>query len=290
MTAAPLLEFMLERHRIYELRAHGMPWPWTLDPILQAYRFCNVYRELDAVTIWIRENIREPFAGHPNLWFMLCIARQINWPSTLQALLDDRRAWPRGKTWAWERARQVMLDIQARGEKLYTGAYMLNAHGTAPDDPQDKAFFTCRLVLDSVWRARARVIPALHQKSLEVATNALQPYHGWGPFTAYEVACDLRYTQYLQDARDTLTWANPGPGAARGLNRLAGRPVADRVPRAQAIAEMQQLLGQVQRRWPAAWPTLELREIEHSLCEYDKYERVRLGQGRPRAKFHFTGV
>ncbi len=32
----------------------------------------------------------------------------------------------------------------------------------------------------------------------------------------------------------------------------------------------------------AIWPPLELREIEHSLCEFDKYERVRLGEGKPK--------
>ena len=30
-------------------------------------------------------------------------------------------------------------------------------------------------------------------------------------------------------------------------------------------------------------PKLEMREIEHCLCEFDKYERTRLGQGRPRS-------
>ena len=29
-----------------------------------------------------------------------------------------------------------------------------------------------------------------------------------------------------------------------------------------------------------------MRCIEHSLCEWDKYERVRLGQGKPRSKYH----
>ena len=34
------------------------------------------------------------------------------------------------------------------------------------------------------------------------------------------------------------------------------------------------------------YPYWELREIEHCLCEFDKYERIRLGQGRPRTKFN----
>ena len=32
-------------------------------------------------------------------------------------------------------------------------------------------------------------------------------------------------------------------------------------------------------------PALEMRDIEHCLCEFDKYERTRLGEGRPRAKY-----
>jgi len=31
-----------------------------------------------------------------------------------------------------------------------------------------------------------------------------------------------------------------------------------------------------------------MREIEHSLCEFDKYERTRLGEGRPRAKYNYS--
>jgi hypothetical protein len=28
-----------------------------------------------------------------------------------------------------------------------------------------------------------------------------------------------------------------------------------------------------------------MREIEHSLCEFDKYMRVKRGEGRPRSKY-----
>jgi hypothetical protein len=33
------------------------------------------------------------------------------------------------------------------------------------------------------------------------------------------------------------------------------------------------------------WPKWELREVEHTLCEFDKFERTRLGEGRPRGVF-----
>lgn len=285
MKTDPLRRFMLQRHAIYLKRAAGSQKPWTEDPILQRYRFCNVYRELDTVTIWIRKNIREPYADHPNLWFMLCMARQINWPDTLQEI-GEGGGWSTDK-YDWRLVRKIMLARQARGEKLYTGAYMLNAHGTAPDDPKDKAFFTTKLVLDSVWKARDQVREAFEYGSMQQAHAALLPFHGWGGFTAYEVVCDARYTRYgqsvpwLQDAR---TWAHAGPGAKRGLNRLMGRPARTPMRDAVALAAMRGVYEKLWRTWPHQ-PRLEMREIEHSLCEFDKYERARLGEGRPRATY-----
>ena len=49
-------DYIDERHFIYLKRQDGKTFPWTQDKILQTYSFCNVYRELDKVTIWIRKN------------------------------------------------------------------------------------------------------------------------------------------------------------------------------------------------------------------------------------------
>ena len=280
-----LLAFMLERHRIYQRRfVEKLLPPWTEDTILQRFKFTNVYRELDRVTIWIREHIREPYAKHPNLWFMLCLARQINWPPMLQELMN-KSAWPTG-TWNPRKARDIMQRWKAAGRKCYTGAYMLNAHGVDINDPKDKAYFTCYYVLNKLWKERDKVIlPALKENSLQVFCDTIQQYHGWGGFTAYEAACDLRWTRYLKNATDINTWANVGPGAVRGLNRVYDRELKTPVKQEPALAEMRNLLLYLQKKWPKDWPVLELREVEHSLCEADKYERVRLGEGRPRALF-----
>lgn len=279
-----LLAFMRGRHEIYVLRSEGSQKPWTKDPVLQRYRFCNVYRELDTVTIWVRQHIREPYYDHPHLWFMLAMARQINLPETLQEIMDGG-AWPVDK-YDPKKVRKIMLARQARGDKLYTGAYMLNAHGTKPDDPKDKAFFTTKLVLESVWKHRDGIRDGF-MTGMRHAWASLLPYHGWGPFTAYEVVCDARHTRYGKLStwqHDAATWANAGPGAKRGLNRLAGREVRPVLAEEVALKEMQAYLAAIAPRWPYK-PALEMREIEHSLCEFDKYERARLGEGRPRATY-----
>ena len=285
-----LLEYMLERHSIYLRRAQGQLPPWTEDPILTHYKFCNVYRELDAVTQFVRETIREPYKDHESLWFMLCIARQINWPPTLSELIRSagKNAWPLNGKWSAVNARRVMNQRAARGEKVYTGAYLLNAHGgrDGAETPHDKPYFTCHLVLDKLWKERNKVIlPVLAKKSMQEAATALMKYHGWGGFTAYEVVCDLRYTRYLEKATDINTWANAGPGAVRGLNRIAGRPFRTRLNQKDALSEMIALHADISAQWPEEWPKLELREIEHSLCELDKYLRARTGDGEPEALF-----
>ncbi len=121
--------------------------------------------------------------------------------------------------------------------------------------------------------------------TLEGWFDLLCELDGFGPFLAYEVVTDLTHTHYLCHAPDLDTFANAGPGAVRGLNRLAGRPLDATLEPAEALREMRALLRQAGRKLPPSFPTVHLREIEHSLCEFDKYERVRLGQGAPRCTF-----
>ena len=52
-------------------------------------------------------------------------------------------------------------------------------------------------------------------------------------------------------------------------------------------AEMFERLKMADKYLEPHVPNLEMREIEHSLCEFDKYERTRLGEGRPRAKYKY---
>lgn len=285
-----LIWFMSERHGIYTKRKHGKPYPWTEDPILQVYRFCNIYRELDTVTIWIRKNIREAYADHPNLWFMLAIARQINLPETLAELIADKRAWPTGPLHKFdvERVRKVMLARQARGDQLYTGAYMINnIWEKGYKGPTDKAAFTCHRVLATTI-ANESLITQCMRHSMRDTHQALMKGHGWGGFMSYEVVCDIRFTKQGEHWPDINTFSQAGPGAKRGLNRLYGRPLDTGPTDAKALAEMVKLYKEVKVGWRTKERGMpfELREIEHTLCEFDKLERVRLGEGRPRSKYH----
>lgn len=286
--AQPLWSWMSERHAIFLRRQSGQPKPWTDDPILRAYRFCNVFRELDRVTVWIRENIREPFADHQHLWLMLAIARTINRPDTLGELIATPGAWPVDDHFDVEVFAAVLQRRIDAGLPCYTGAYMIRAES----NPRvacyhwPKQQYVARIVIGELWKVRDQIEAQLSwTKTLQAAHRIFLPFRGWGPFMAYEVVTDLRWTRYLRSATDRMTWANAGPGALRGLNRLEGRPLQQKRSEGEACAAMQWLLEQAPNHLPAGFPALEMRDIEHSLCEVDKYLRVRGDEGRPRSTF-----
>jgi hypothetical protein len=269
-----------EREAVRVRRAAGDATTWTDDPIIGKYRFCNVRREDDAVTVWIRQHIREPFADHPHLWFMLGVARWINWPDTLRELIETERAWPSDPDFNLHRVRDVLNLRAGRGEKVFTGAYTINA----PPKGELKTDYVALQVLGEPWSRRERIQRLVEQPGASLrATHAeLMSYKAWGPFMAYQVVVDLRFTRYLRSAEDVSTWAAAGPGTIRGLNRLAGRPVDKALEQWKALHEVRALFEVLPAETGVA---MDFSDIPNVLCETDKYLRVLNGEGAPRAVY-----
>lgn len=274
-----LFAWMRERHAIYERRAKGLPKPWTQDPILQAFRFCNVYRELDTVTEWLRTNWREPWKEDPNLWFAMAAARLINWPATLEEVAFALR---RNNAIGWrpETFLSNMRDRAQRGEKVYTGAYMLRGG----EKGTDKASYTAE-ILSGLWAARGTLAPK-RGDSLAVVHTRLAAMPGMGSFLAGQVVCDTKYVGELTMARDWWTWAASGPGSQRGLNRVVGNPVQAPWNELEWLSTLRLLHRDIEKLVKrASMPMIHAQDLQNCLCEFDKYERVRLGEGRPRSTY-----
>ena len=80
-----LFSWARERHNVYLKRFHlKKEKPWTKDTFISSFRFCNVYREIDTVSIWIKENIIDVYEDKPYLWYLLAIARSINHVETIK--------------------------------------------------------------------------------------------------------------------------------------------------------------------------------------------------------------
>lgn len=292
MRTKELFKFIRERHAIYERRLAGKPKPWTKDPILQSYRFCNVYRELDTVTIWIRENWREPYDRDPNLWFATVVARLINWPDSLEGIGESGEAVFHKGIVRWSPNSFVsLLDYRKqRGEKVFTGAYMIHA---GPAQGASKAAYLAKEVLTPMWARRGELTNEL----LELNKNkSLARLHTWlmtnkdmGSFMAGQVVADVKFQSCWREASDWWSFAAPGPGSERGLARVIGEDPRYRWGRhttkdwGEQLQKLQHAIDRLANT--AGIPRISAQDLQNCLCEFDKHERVRLGEGRPRSLY-----
>jgi len=255
-----------ERTRILKLKDAAAPKPWTTDPILQSYKFCNVRREDDRVTRWFAANWRhEKYWDDRNFVAAIMLGRTVNWPPTLERL---------GFPHVWDKSKFIhILDgLMANGGKVWTGAYMITAGPTGVR----KSEWVCGNA-DSYFNNPPKLDGRSIQKSWEIITG--NNYPCVGPFIAGQIIADLKHTCHLENADDWWDWAAIGPGSMRGLNRLHDRPLNTHVPQKSALAEMRAVKEELGAK-------LCLQDVQNCLCELDKYERVRLGQGKPRSGYN----
>lgn len=276
------LRWVREREAVRIKKDSGQPHPWTDDPVISKYRFCNVRREDDRVTVWVRENIRERFAGHRYLWFMLCIARQINWPSTLADLIAYPGAWPgdlHGRPFSPERMARRLNAIADSGDKVFTGAYNITA---PPTKGKRKTEWVAEHTLGELWRDRDHIGSLFTQRaSLRHVHSQIVKYDCWGSFLAYQAVVDMRFCpSLLAGALDVDTWAAAGPGTIRGLNRISGRSLGYPLKQVQACDEMRALAPLIRK---ATGVDFDFSDVPNIMCETDKYIRVLDGEGAPRA-------
>lgn len=294
-----ITKFWIERHKVYLKRYHvGKAKPWTNDPVLRAYRFCNIYRELDTVSKWIIDNIISPYQNHPDLWFMLALARIINWPDTLQRMMDEGSFPVDG--WNAQKAYATFNAIKNEKKKLITGAYIVNSvfpKGTNPPD-NSKAYYIPFYGLDPLWKNR-KALRSEFKTSQEAAVTALRGFNGWGPFMAYQVVVDLTYSRnWLMNAEDIETFTSPGPGTTRGMNRILSGGKHGGVHGSalnEPMVKLRRNMNKIAKTmvppkwWTGSFETgfidLSAANLSNCLCEYDKYCRVIGGEGEPRSNY-----
>jgi len=153
---------------------------------------------------------------------------------------------------------------------------------------------------------------SMPDRSLQIASTLEELYltfitlDGVGPFMAYQYAIDFSYSErYLKNATDKYDWTQLGLGAVRGMNRiLTGSPGRTKIPEAirftkEILAywknevdkhlanEVFKTLQIARKKWNQSYELneiavfamyepfkdLTMSDVEHWLCEYDKYMR-----------------
>jgi len=274
MILDPFFQFCLERERIRKRKESGQPWPWTEDPALRDNFFCNVYREDDKTTRWFRENVRDHVSKSPQRSLSATVAfrwfNRIETGELIRPLLLGR--------WDERAALRTLKAERAAGRPIFSPAYII----CCPGGPK------LEYVARSISMAVSRWATVLEDtRTLQAVWDKLCEERGLGAFMAYEIVTDLRWTDTLRGAADTHTWANPGPGCARGLGWLSKGyrkwfVRSRKSDREQMMTMMREVLDESRRYFVT--PCWEMREVEHCLCEYAKYLSVQSG-GRAKRRY-----
>ena len=272
-------EFMAKREKLRLKKESGGPWPWSDDPILNAYKFTNVKREHDRTTRWMRLNWTRPNENRPHgeIIFNCALFRYFGTIEFAEAV-----GWQAN----WNAA--SIIDTAAKRfaakERVFTGAYIIPTLGkTGP-----KHEVVCNCVLTPLWAVKDDLASlARETQSWERVGRKMMTMPGFGGtgFMTKEVLQDVMHTPVFWNAKDRNNWCPAGPGARRGLNRVHRRTLNTHVGEAQLLEEMISLFEAAPSQLPDYMPELELHDIQFQVCEFDKYERVRLGQGKPRSRY-----
>lgn len=267
-TKSELSYWVMERENIRIKKETGRPKPWTRDPILRDYKFCNVRREDDRVTKWIHENWLLPYKSSPKVAFAMCVARHFNWPDTLAEI-----GFP--DVWEPARLKERLKHLRNReGKKIYTGAYMVSTCGRA----MDKLDYSFDVVLTPLHDHLAAPVQG---QTLESYWEELQKHSSFSSFMAGQVVADLKFIAPLLFASDWDLFAPLGPGSIRGLNRYFGRPINAPVKQAQGTNELKEIQAMLRTM---TGNSIALHNVQNCMCEFDKYLRLKEG-GKVRSKY-----
>src|SRR5581483_3362474 len=266
-----------ERETVRRAKEAGLPKPWSADPLLQGYRWCNVSRMDDRVS---RELMDGWYCEAPPAVQLAAVvlARMVNWP---QALLDATG----GKPFCLAdlpRVREALKARAAAGLKVFTGAYIV------PGVPgESKVDSVCDLA-GVIAHTAAEAL----QPTLRATWEQLIRWQGLGGFLAGQITADLAYLAAGRAWPDRFAWAPVGPGSARGINRLLGRPKDKAVTQAQFDGELAAYMALMRATIPEIDRdrSLGAQDYQSTLCEFDKYRRLELGEGTVRARYDGAGT
>lgn len=287
--------FADERLAAFLRRVRGERAPWSQDPILQEYKFCNTFRAADRVSQdLIRQLYAENAASKADLVFRAIAYRTFSVPATWHRIVQELGRQPRiadlddgsfGK--AVEAARQ--------SQTLYTAAFMLPSPAGAYKASDDNRKHAAHLrQFEDMFLRRELGDRVSSAPSLQDVYEALLGFDMVGEFLAMQMAIDINYSTAVDFSENDFIF--PGPGAVRGLAKVF-RSLGDSTPQQAIMWMVEHQDEQFERlglQFPGLWGRkLHAIDCQGLFCETDKYSRVAFpeltsNRVRIKAKFQVT--
>lgn len=262
-----ICDFAHERLSIWKKKISGSTIPYTNDPILQKYRFCNVFREFDRQTIAIH-TVLNPLRDDFAVWLLnMFYCRMVARPETVEGvgLLS----------FDLEKNRELYDRLMTSSRPRYGTPYVFPISTIQKSATPNREQFICEY-LPSIMQKIAEEIASWESMSVIDGVKRILSMFGFNlEFLWTEVLIDVAY-QY-PDRIDLFAAFPIGPGSIPTMRMIdcAMDPV-------DLAVRLQSIPFETGITIDGAPLRLSAENWEGIGCEFRKYTNLRSGKGRKR--------
>lgn len=282
--------FANERQNIFIKKLNGDTPPWTNDPILKTYKFCNSYRVNDRVSQYLLKNViyNGKTYKDEDILFRIILFKLFNKESTWELLLKEFKDITLS-TFDMKEYSKVLTNAINNNIKIYNDAYIscaTKAFGYDRKHDNHLALLNKMFIIDKVQDK------ILKCTNMEQAFKIIKSYPLIGNFMAYQLITDINYSDIVDWKEDEFTVA--GPGSLRGIKKC----FIDKgnLSNEDIIRYMYNHQEEEFKRLNLDFKTignrkLQLIDIQNIFCELDKYCREKvpsLKSNRTKIKKKYT--
>lgn len=276
-----LVYWITERENIRLLKEKGQPAPWTNNQVMRETYFCNVDREDDKVTRWIRNNFR--YTSETSNYFTLGMiaARLFNNPDTLLDIgqpTEDIAMW-------FHDMRNCIEYRQAEGLTIWNGAYIVSTNGKKMPKSEYCLMLLKQMCSQLPFTQYGHSLEGIFLKDIH---TKLMSMDGLGSFMAAQVVADLKNTlnHPASIAHDWETFSAFGPGSLRGLSWYFEEKITPK----NYTQSIDEVYNDISLELPdSILDKICYQNLQNCMCEFDKFMRVTQGTGRSKRKYKRGG-
>lgn len=262
----------------------------TKDPILQAYKFTNVYRACDRVSQYLIKNVIYQDLDRytpEDVLLRILVFKVFNKIETWEYLNGENEITT--KTFNVEKLADSLTRRQ-QTKPIFSNAYMMAGSHAEYKGISSKHQVWLQMIEDRFIKGKG-LRSVLNAKSLAEVYSQLREYPLIGDFLAYQYAIDFNYSPYLNFDEDSFVKA--GVGAVRGIKKCFksyGNTYEDAIRYTHVhFEELQEKYG-FNSFMPLPGRKPKLIDLQNCFCETDKYLRAKMPDlkvGNVRIKQHY---
>lgn len=268
-------KFAVARQNVFFNRINESHFPSTADPIINKYKFTNVYRVTDRVSQYLIKEViyNSKFSKTPlEILFRILLFKLFNKIETWELLKANLHtlSW---KDYNFKIYDKILTNALQSGRKIYSAAYIM---------PSGQSHFgyarkhSNHLKLIELMIENDTHENLISAKRMQDAFEILKGFPGLGNFLAYQLLIDINYSPIINFSESEFVV--PGPGAKGGISKcfknLGGLSEVEII---KFMTDRQELeFERLGLKFNNLWGRrLQLIDCQNIFCEVDKYSRVK---------------